>query len=669
MENPLAKVVFEVPFDAITAEHVEPALTELLADTQRKVDAIADAPATYVQTLGALEEATESLEFAMTVVDHLESVATTDALRAAYNKTRPRVSAFFSSLSMNEALYKAIKQFSQTDEASSLDPTKKRFLKKTLDDFRRHGAELSPDQKQKLSKIDVALSEATTRFSQNVLDETNAFELVITDPGKLAGLPDSAIEAARANAESKGLDGYRFTLHAPSLTPLLTYLDDGTTREHVWRAYSTRATSGPRDNSQLIVDIIDLRRQKAELLGYHDFSDLVLEDRMAKDGQTASRFVQDLVTKTRATFEQENAALQAFAKSHDGVDSLNPWDVAYYAEKQRKALYDFDEEALRPYFSLQRVLDGMFSLVQSLYGIEIVPWEAPTWHPDVRTYAIKEGDAFIAAFYADLFPREDKRGGAWMNAFITGLPDPASPHLGLICANVNPATGDKPALLTHREVETLFHEFGHLLHHCLTRVGVRSLAGTNVAWDFVELPSQIMENWCWEREALNRFASHYQSGEPIPDALFDKMKRARTYRAANAQMRQLGFATADLALHREYDHNKNGDVLCYARQILQAHAPTTLPDDYAMIAGFGHLFASPTGYAAGYYSYKWAEVLDADAFQRFKDEGIIDRNVGRAFRESVLEKGDSEDAAKLFRDFMGRDPDLNALLVRAGLAA
>jgi oligopeptidase A len=674
MANPLIHLDFDIPFDQIAAAHVEPAVDLLLALSGRAVDAITDdaAPRTYANTLGALEKATEQLELAITVVDHLESVATTDALREAYNVTRPKVSAFWSELAMNDGLYQAVRAFSDTDEAKELPPTEARFLKKTLDDFRRQGAELPPEEKGKLKAIEVELTKLTTEFSQNVLDETNAFELVITDEAKLGGLPPTAKLAAAENTRSKALEGWRFTLQAPSLIPLLTYLDDAQIREQVWRAYNTRAIAGDRDNRPIIERILELRKEKAQLLGYTDFSDLVTEDRMAKTGSRAWAFIEDLRAKTLAAFDRENDTLMKYRRKLEGPSAppVRPWDLAYYAEKQRQAEYDFNEEGLRPYFPLGRVLEGLFATAQALYDIQIVERQAATWDEAVKTYAIEDADGtMIAAFYVDLFPRENKRGGAWMNGLIAAPQSPGSPtpHLALFCANVNPPVGDKPALLTHREVETLFHEFGHLLHHCFSRVSVRSLAGTKVAWDFVELPSQIMENWCWERSGLDLFAAHYETGQPIPDELYRKMIRARTYRAANVQMRQLGFATVDLALHRDYVPGSGADVMSYAREILQGHSPSELPDDYGMLAGFGHIFAHPIGYAAGYYSYKWAEVLDADAFTRFKKEGITNPEVGRAFREAILAKGNSEEAAKLYEDFMGRGPELEPLLERAGL--
>jgi oligopeptidase A len=353
-----------------------------------------------------------------------------------------------------------------------------------------------------------------------------------------------------------------------------------------------------------------------------------------------------------------------------GYDEVEPWDVGYLAEKQRLKLYDFEEEELRPYFQMERVVGGMFEIFGRVLGIEVV--EEPGvagWDPAVKYYRVSDAASgeLLGHFYTDWFPRENKRGGAWMDSLVTGYPDTGEPHVGLICGNLTPPVGDTPSLLTHREVETIFHEFGHLLHHVLSRVPVRSLAGTNVPWDFVELPSQIMENWCMERDALDLCARHYQTGEPIPEELFQKMKRARTFRSANAQMRQIAFGLVDLKLHREYDLERDGDVMAYARNILAQFAPTPLPADYGMIAAFTHLFSSPVAYGAGYYSYKWAEVLDADAFTRFRKEGIFNTATGRAYRANILERGDSDDPAQLYRNFMGRDPDANALLERSGL--
>jgi oligopeptidase A len=451
----------------------------------------------------------------------------------------------------------------------------------------------------------------------------------------------------------------------------MTYIDDAEIRRQVYEAFASRAIEGKHDNRPIIHRILELRRNKANLLGYRDFADLVLEDRMAHTGQRAQQFLLDLKQKTHSYFQKENQELRDFAKKSE----LAPWDVAYYAEKQRAALYDFDEEALRPYFPLESVVYGMFEIVQRLYGIRVVEKPGvPVWDPAVKYYEIHDdsrpADAtLVGAFYADWFPRENKRGGAWMDAFITGVAfgNRLEPHAGLICGNLTPPVEGRPSLLTHREVQTIFHEFGHLLHHCFSQVEVRSLAGANVAWDFVELPSQIMENWCWEREALDLFAQHYKTGAHIPDDLFEKMRRARNFRAANSQMRQLGFGFVDLALHRDFSPQSGDDVLAYSRKLLQEFSPAKLPEHYGMIASFTHLFASPVGYGAGYYSYKWAEVLDADAFTMFQTRGIFSRDIGSRFRQNILSRGDSQDPAELYRTFMGRDPDPNALLERSGL--
>ncbi len=669
--NPLLNIAFAVPFDQIRAEHVGPAIDRLLIETRAKIDeiiAVEDEP-DYDNTLAALERATERLEWASGVVSHLESVATYPALREAHQEMQPKLSAFWSSVLLDEGLWDALRAFGESPAGKELTGPRARHLNKLLDEFRRQGAELGAAGKERVAGINVELAELTTKFSQNVLDATNAFELVIEDESQLAGLPDSAKQSARESAESKGRSGWRFTLQAPSLIPVLTYLDDRSVREKMWRAYNTRAAKGDWDNSTLIERILQLRAKKAHLLGYDDFSDLVLEDRMAGSGAVAGRFLADLRAKTLPFFHKENRALERFSRDAIGTNdaTLQPWDIDYYSEKRRTALYDFDEEQLRPYFSVDNILDGLFETVKRLYGVRVVPsQDLPTWDAAVRTYKlIDDEEQHLASFYVDLYPRENKRAGAWMDGLL--LAELGKPHLGLICANVNPPVGGKPALLTHREVETLFHEFGHLMHFCLSEVAVRSLGGTNVAWDFVELPSQIMENWCWEREALDLFAKHFDTQEPIPAGLFDKMKRARTYRAANAQMRQVGYASVDLMLHREYDKVRDNDVASYTREFLQQHYPAPLPEDYGFIASFGHLFASSVGYAAGYYSYKWAEVLDADAFTRFRDKGVFNQSVGREFKQHILAQGDSQPPMDLYKAFMGREPRLDPLLERQGL--
>jgi oligopeptidase A len=671
--NPLLEEQFPIPFQSIKAEHVQPAVEQLLVGMKARIDAIGSkqTPRTYEGVLAALDRATLPLDYAMAIVRHLESVATTPPFRAAHNSVQGPVSAFYSSIPLHPELWSAVKAVNESAEAKELAGVQKRFLEKTVAGFRRAGADLDPAGKKTLEALDVALTEATTRFSENVLDATNAYELLIANEEQLAGLPESARSAARESAKSKGLDGWRLTLQAPSYIAAMTYLDSPEIRRQLWEASNSRSTEGAYDNRELLSEILRLRREKAELLGYADFADLVLEERMAHTGAAAVDFLEDLRQKTQAAFERENASLAEFARPL-GYQDLAPWDVSYAAEKQRSALYDFDEEELRPYFQLEIVLGGMFEIFSRLLSIRIVEQPGiPGWDPAVKYYRLEDGETgnLLGGFYTDWFPRENKRGGAWMDALMTGNHDLGEPHLGLICGNLTPPVGATPSLLTHREVETIFHEFGHLLHHTLSRVPVRSLAGTNVPWDFVELPSQIMENWCMEREALNRFATHYQTGEPIPEELFQKMKRARNFRSANAQMRQLGLGLVDLKLHREYYPERDGSVMSYSRAILARFTPAPLPEHYGMIASFTHLFANPVGYGAGYYSYKWAEVLDADAFTRFRREGIFNVATGAEYRCQILEKGDSDDPAQLYRNFMGRDPDANALLERSGLLA
>ncbi len=674
--NPLVTPHFRIAFDRIHAKDVQPAIATLLTDARGRLEALAAAQGdrTFAGTMRALDELTEPLDFAMGVVRHLESVATYPELRSAFNAVQPEVSAFYSQIPLHEGLWGAIKQFAATGEAAALVGERRRFLEKTIDTFRRHGADLDAAGKKRLEEIDVEQTRLTTKFGENVLDSTNAFELLIADERDLAGLPPTAVASARESAARKNQQGWRFTLQAPDYFAVMTYLDNAAIRRKVYEAYSVRATEEPRDNRPLIARILELRKEKARLLGFRDFADFVLEDRMAHTGARALSFLEDLKAKTERRFREENQELLEFRRSLEGADApeLSPWDVGYYAEKQRAALYAFDEEALRPYFPLERVTAGLFELVSRLYGIRVTEQPGvPGWDPQVRYYDVHDADgSFLGGFYADWYPRENKRGGAWMDALITGGPEPSGfrPHLGLICGNLTPPVGGKPALLTHREVETIFHEFGHLLHHLLSRVEIRTLAGTNVAWDFVELPSQIMENWCWEREALDLFARHFETGEPIPEGLFQKMNRARTFRAANAQMRQLGFGFIDLLLHTSYQAERDGDPVEFTRRLLQEFSPAPLPPRHAMIAAFTHLFGSPVGYGAGYYSYKWAEVLDADAFTRFRDNGIFSREVGAEFRSTILSRGDSEDPAELYRRFMGREPDPSALLERSGLA-
>ncbi len=670
-DSPLLAIRTPVPWGEVKAEQIQPAIEQLLKAAQAKLDAIATAPRTYDATLGALDLATNELDYALNVAGHLESVLGTPDLREAYNAVLPAVSAFYSQILLSKPLYEALKELAATDEAKRLDPARARYLKKTLDDFRRNGAELDDAGKKRMAEIDVALSEKTTKFAQNVVDATAAFELVLEDASRLSGLPEGALEAARKSAEEKGKKGHRLTLQAPSYGPVMTFADDRALRETMYRANVTRASN---ENPPLIREILELRREKAKLLGFAHFADLATDDRMAKSGAKALAFVNMLRERLMKGFERENAELQAFAEKNGHQGPLEAWDTAYWAEKMRRALDDFDEETLRPYFPLDRVQKGLFEIATAIYGITIERAAgAPVWHPDVTAWTVKdEAGRKLGGFYLDLFPRETKRDGAWMGGVVDRLPGTANEleNVAVVVANVTPPRkAGAPALLNHREVETLFHEFGHMMHHVLSEVPIRSLAGTRVVSDFVELPSMIMENWCWEPAALDRFARHCETGAPIPDDVKKRMLAARTFRAANALMRQLGFSSVDLSLHTEYDPKAHGDVMKHAREVFARFSPTRLPDQYAMLASFSHLFGAAYGYAAGYYSYQWSEVLEADAFSRFKKEGILARSAGDAFRKDILARGDTEDPAVLYRTFLGRDPDVNALLTRLGVAA
>jgi oligopeptidase A len=678
-ENPLLQIRVPVPFRDVRSDHIDPAVERLLQDAQKRLDAVAGAERTYEGTLGALDLATNELDYAVNVASHLESVVGTPELREAYSAVLPKVSAFYSNILLSAPLYRALRELAQTDEARGLDPARARYLKKTLADFRRNGAELDEKGKARLAEIDVSLSELTLTFAQNVVDATAAFEILLPDASRLSGLPAGAIEAAKKSAEDKGKAGYRLTLQAPSYGPVMTFADDRELRETMYRANVTRASgAGPggkeRDNRPIVSKVLALRKEKATLLGFAHFADLATDDRMAKSGKAALEFVTMLRERLGSAFERENRELEDFARKNGHPGSLEAWDVAYWAEKQRRALFDFDEETLRPYFPLDRVQRGLFEVAQSLYGVRIERDPgAPVWHDDVTAWSVQdESGTRLGGFYLDLFPRETKRDGAWMGGVVDRLPGTPLEleNVAVVVANMTPPrAAGQPALLNHREVETLFHEFGHMMHHVLSEVPIRSLAGTRVVSDFVELPSMIMENWCWEREALDRFARHWQTGDAIPDDVRERMLGARTYRAANALMRQLGFSTVDLSLHTVYSPEKDGDVIAYARQVFARFSPTPLPGDYAMLAAFSHLFGSSYGYAAGYYSYQWSEMLEADAFSRFRAAGILSAEEGRRFRDLVLAKGDTEDPADLYRRFLGRDPDVAALLTRLGIAA
>ncbi len=679
--NAFLDPAFHIRWSALTPDLIAPAIEAALGRAHAAIAAIAArdlATVTFENSFLALEHATEELTMAWGKVTHLQSVADSPALREAHNAMLPKVSAFYAAIPLNAGLWARLKAFAATPAARALTGIRRRFLDETVKDFRQAGADLPDEKRARLEALQSELAQVTQTYSENVLDATNAWQLVVTDEARLAGLPAHAKAAARASAEKKGAAGWRFTLHHPSLEPFMTFLADEALRREMWTASAAVGAAAPHDNTALIARILALRAEKAALLGQPHFADAVLERRMAKNGARALAFVEDFQRRCGAAFARECRELEEFAAAQSGGPHapLAPWSLMFWAERLRQARHAFDEEALRPYFPMDRVIAGMFELVGKIFGLRVAERAveaAAVWHPEVRFYDVHDARGHhIGSFYADWHPRESKRGGAWMNYLITGGPRPdgtRAPHLGLMCGNMTPPVGGKPALLTHREVETVFHEFGHLLHHLLGEVEIKSLNGVNVAWDFVELPSQIMENWTWERESLDLFARHHESGAPIPEEIFRKMIAARNFRSACATMRQVAFAKMDLLLHmRTAEFAGAADIEQAVRAAIADCLVPTQPPMPTVVKRFNHIFSDPVGYAAGYYSYKWAEVLDADAFTRFKREGIFNRQVGAQFVEKILSKGNSADAADLFRDFMGRDPDPNALLVRAGLA-
>ena len=640
---------------------------------------------TFQSTFLALESSTESLGNAWSKVGHLQSVADSPALREAHNAVLPKVTALYAGIPLNAALWERLKAFAGTPAALALTGVHRRLVDETMADFRQAGADLPLEKRQRLEALQSELAQLTQRYSENVLDGTNKWELIVNDERQLAGLPAHAVAGAKRSAESKKLGTperpvWRFTLHMPSQEPFMTYLEDEGLRREMWHAAAAIGTASPVDNTELVRRILTLRAEKAALLGQPDFADLVLARRMAKTGARALGFLEEFQARAAPAFARECRELEEFKARKTGAplpSRLAPWEVALWAERLRREKYAFDEEILRPYFPMVGVIAGLFELAHRVFGLQVRECAAgtfETWHPEVKFYEMHDRRGrHIGSFYADWHPRESKRGGAWMGSLITGGPIAGggrAPHLGYICGNLTPPNGARPALLTHREVETVFHEFGHLIHHLLGEVEIKSLNGTNVAWDFVELPSQIMENWCWERASLDLFARHFETGERIPDEIFEKLIAAKNFRAACATMRQVAFAKMDLLLHRRTAAWSEGeDVEPVARALVADCLVPTEPPLPTIVKRFNHLFSDPVGYAAGYYSYKWAEVLDADAFSRFRNEGLFSAEVGREFVEKILSRGNAADPLELFRDFMGRDPDVSALLKRSGLAA
>ncbi len=667
-DNPLLATSGPIAFDRIECSHYAPAVRASLDDAKAELEALkaTAGPLTYDAVIGRLDALQERASRVFGLVRHLNDVMNSAESREAYNAVLPEYTSFMAGLSTDLDLWRVIKRFAESGAAAALDPLRSRHLQKLVEEFKRSGADLPDAERAKAQQLKVELAQLSTRFAENVLDSTNAYELILGEDA-LDGLPEGVKRRAKADAEAHAVSGYRFTLQAPSYGPFMKYSERRDLRHQMSEAFYSVAHSGEHDNRPLVREILRKRRELANLLGYRDYADLQLEDRMVRSGARARDFENELAERTRPYFARENEVLERFAREELGLDRLRAWDLSFTAEKLRRARFDFDDEALRPYFQLDSVLAGLFQMVERLFGVSIVPTDGvPVWHESVRTYdLIHEDGTHLGSAYTDWFPRAVKRSGAWMNGLVVGGPREDGgfePHVGVVAANFTPPEGDRPPLLTHDEVLTVFHEFGHLLHHTMSRVAVKERSGMAVPWDFIELPSQIMENWAWEREALDLFARHHETGEPIPDELFERLKRSRTFLEAGAQMRQLSFGTADLAMHLDYDPTSDEDPLAIAQRVME---PLAYQPEFAQsrrMAAFTHIFSG--GYAAGYYSYKWSEVLEADAFSRFQAEGIFNPTTGREFAEKILARGDSVDVDQSFRDFMGRDPDLDALIAR-----
>ena len=686
-DNPLLDFSGLPRFDAIRPEHITPALDRLLADAQAAVQAIENdtAPATWDTVLTRLEAATEPLGRAWGIVSHLSAVVDTPALRQAHAENLPRVTEFSAALGQNLALYRKYKAIAEGPEFAGLSPARKMLLEHELRGFRLGGAELPEDQKARFAEIQEAQANLSKAFSDHVLDATNAYALFIEDEARLAGVPEDALEAARAAAEKDGKAGWKFTLHFPSYFPVLQYADDRALRQTLYEANVTRASEltaynhgKPEwDNSANMVEQLALRQEESRMLGYGNFGELSLVPKMAESPEQVLTFLRELADKARPFAEADWAELQTFARESLGLDKLEPWDLAYASEKLREQRYAFSEQEVKQYFPEPQVLAGLFDVVQTLFDVVIAVDEAPTWHPDVRFYRVSSRDGrLLAQFYIDLYAREGKRGGAWMDDARgrkrLGNGSVQTPVAYLTC-NFSAPVGGRPALFTHDEVITLFHEFGHGLHHMLTQVEDLGVSGINgVEWDAVELPSQFMENFCWEWEVLSRMTRHATTGEPLPRALYDRMLAARNFQNGMMTLRQIVFSVTDMQLHTDFDPRGNQSVLELARTVNDTFHVIPQATLSRWPNSFSHIFAG--GYAAGYYSYKWAEVLSADAYAAFEEAAqtrgtVLDPETGMRYRQAILEAGGSRPAMESFKAFRGRQPTIDALLRHGGMAA
>jgi oligopeptidase A len=682
-------------FSAIRAEHVEPAVDTTLAANRAAIErlladdcmdaggratpgAVAEVrEPTWDSFVQPIEDMNERLSRLWSPVSHLNAVMNNDALRAAYNNCLPKLSDYGTELKQDERLYRAYKAVAARPDFAALTAAQKKIIDNILRDFRLSGAELNAADKKRFKDIEQELSTLQSKFEENVLDATNAWELFISDEHDLAGLPESARAAARQAAERDGKSGWKLTLHMPSFLPVMMYADNRELRRQIYEASATRASElGPHagrwDNGAGMQQILALRAEKAKLLGFANFAALSIATKMAESTDEVFAFLRDLAARSRPAAQQELAELRAFAAERFGMSGIEAWDIPYCSEKLRQERYDFSEEDLRPYFPEPQVVGGMFDVVRRLYGLEIQEVQGvELWHPDAHFYEIRDASGQVRGrFYMDLYARPHKRGGAWMDDCMSRKRDAMGvqvPVAYLTC-NFSSPVGDKPALFTHDEVTTLFHEFGHGLHHMLTLVDYTSVAGINgVKWDAVELPSQFMENWCWERQALDVLARHYETGAPLPEALYKKMIAARNFQSAMQMVRQIEFSLFDMRLHSDYDARGAKTIQQLLDEVRQEVSVVFPPAFNRFPNSFGHIFAG--GYAAGYYSYKWAEVLSADAFSKFEENGVFHRQTGEEFLHNILEQGGAYEPMELFVRFRGRKPKIDALLRHSGLAA
>ncbi|WP_129504987.1 oligopeptidase A [Aeromonas veronii] len=680
MNNPLLTMDSLPPFSQIKPEQVQPAVIQAIADCKQKIsDVLAQRdPHTWDSLIAPLEEVNDRLSRIWSPVSHLNSVLNSEALREAHDACLPLLSEFQTYVGQHEGLYQAYLALSQSDDFPLLSGAQRKEIQNTLRDFRLSGIGLPAEAQQRYGEIQARLSELPSRFSNNVLDATQGWHKLVVDEAELAGLPDSVRAAARQMAELKGKEGWLFTLDIPSYLPVMMYADNRELRAEMYEAFTTRASdqgpnAGKWDNSAIMSELLTLRRELAQLLGFANYAELSLATKMADKTEQVVSFLTDLAAKSLPQGKAELEEIRAFAAEQHGQSELAAWDLAYYAEKLKQHKFSISDEQLRPYFPASKVVKGLFEVVKRVFGMKVRErLGIDTWHPDVRFYDIFDADDELrGSFYLDLYAREHKQGGAWMDVCLGrryrqdgSLQKPVA----YLTCNFNGPVDGKPALFTHNEVVTLFHEFGHGIHHMLTRIDVAGVAGINgVAWDAVELPSQFLENWCWESEALAFISGHYETGEPLPADLLEKMLTARNFQAAMQMLRQLEFALFDFRLHQEFDPANPAQLPALLDEVRSQVAVMTPPAFNRFQHSFSHIFAG--GYAAGYYSYKWAEVLSADAFSRFEEEGIFNPATGQSFLKNILEKGGSKEPMELFRAFRGREPKVDALLRHSGIAA